>query len=111
MGLPAPLTDPWFEAHFVIERFGRHHPTFQGAHGIWLYCPCGYGKPDKHAHGLLVPFKGAPEHNFGVVSRDRQTKPKWAATGSGMHDLTLMPSVDVGEPSCWHGFITKGIVT
>jgi hypothetical protein len=30
--------------------------------------------------------------------------------GTGLSDLTLSPSVDVGEPSCWHGFIRNGEV-
>jgi len=34
-------------------------------------------------------------------------------SGTGLHDLTLSPSVDVGSKNskCWHGWIKEGNVT
>ena len=110
-----PLTDPWFDAHFIADApdspLGsfRKQTSMTGACGLFLWCPCSYGK-DSGAHRLIVPFTNAPEHNFLIRSRDGLTKPKWTATGTGLADLSCAPSIDVGTPSCWHGYITNGVV-
>jgi hypothetical protein len=38
---------------------------------------------------------------------------RWTMSGTGLHDLTLSPSVDVGSKNskCWHGWIKEGNVT
>lgn len=112
------LTDPWFEAEFYgkvsATGFTRQGSSIDGAQGLFMWCPCGYGT-DK-CHGLIVPFANPrnapllpPDH--GPTSRDGSHHPRWAMSGTELHDLTLSPSVDVGEPSCWHGHITNGEVT
>lgn len=115
----ARLDDPWFEAEFVggAAESGsyRRLPSIDGAQGVFLWCPCAYGN-DQRAHGLIVSFanpRGAPAApgNFGMRARNGGPPPRWQMSGSGLGDLTLAPSVDVGEPSCWHGFIQNGIVT
>lgn len=114
------LVDLWFEAEFygnANERGGfvRQGPSIDGAQGLFLWCPCAYGK-DERAHGLIIPFtnpRNAPElpANHGPVSRnDPSHHPRWFMVGTGLGDLTLSPSVDVGTPSCWHGFISGGEV-
>lgn len=140
MNLPAPLTDPWFEAEFYGEAddkgFRIAHEdgspmTFAEAQGLFLWCPCGYGELDKEGkerypldlslncgrpHGILIPFANPPsgvqlppEH--GPKSRDGSTHPRWTVSGSGLHDLTITPSIAVGsDPECWHGWITNGEV-
>ena len=114
------LTDAWYEAQFG----GRATPTggwhrqgsvIEGAQLIFLWCPCAYGDNER-AHGLIIPFRNprsapVPAHNFGITTRDRKTQPRWLMEGTGLHDLTLSPSVDVGQPSCWHGWIKAGAVT
>ncbi len=118
------LTDPWFEARFygqVSPESSRiAHPngeplTFAESQGLFLFCPCGYGKPDSHAHGLYVPFKNPPSGiplplDHGPVDKDGN-HPRWTVSGSGLADLTLKPSIAVGKPECWHGHITNGEVT
>lgn len=141
MSLPARLTDPWFEATFYGDAQGkslrlRHEDgspmTWGEAQGLFLWCPCGYGLLDKEGkerypldlslnlgrpHGLLVPFLNPPSGvplpvDHGPVSRDKQNHPRWTVAGTGLHDLTLIPSIAVGEvPECWHGFITNGVIT
>jgi uncharacterized protein DUF6527 len=114
----ARLDDPWFEAQFVGNAGASGHrrlSSIDGAQGIFLWCPCAYGN-DARAHGLIVPFanpRGAPvpPHNFGMRARGGGPPPRWQMAGSGIADLSLSPSIDVGEPSCWHGFITNGVVT
>lgn len=121
----AKLNDVWFEAKFIgfIEPDGssyrhRHEDgrdiTFEEAQGILLWCPCGYGDPKYpldggRPHGLLVIFagRGAPD-DFGPFSKDKKSHPRWNVGGSSLNDLTCTPSVAVGNPECWHGFITNG---
>lgn len=114
------LTDPWFEAEFygnaTATGYRRQGAQIEGAQGLVMYCPCCYGKDDG-AHGLIIPFanpRNAPQlpANHGPTARGNPSlHPRWAMSGTGLGDLTLTPSVDVGEPSCWHGFITSGVVT
>jgi hypothetical protein len=121
----APLTDPWFEAEFYGQAtqysYRLQGASIEGAQGLFLWCPCGYGQAQyplsgPRPHGLLVPFanpRNAPalpaEH--GPVGHSGE-HPRWTMAGSGLADLTLAPSVDVGAPqSCWHGFIRNGEVS
>lgn len=123
--MPA-LTDPYFDAWFYGnvtpadsaghgESFHRQE-GIDGAQGLVLYCPCGYGKGDTTAHGLIIPFanpRNAPSvpDNHGPLSRDGSKRPRWTMQGTSLADLTLTPSVDVGKVSCWHGFITNGQIS
>lgn len=133
----ARLIDPWFEAEFYgrltpTSSFWRQGGTIEGAQGLFLWCPCGYGVLDEHGqekypldvslnkgrpHGVIVPFanpRNAPPcpADHGPVSSDGKTHPRWTMTGSGLQDLTLTPSIAVGgAPECWHGYITNGVVT
>lgn len=114
------LTDPWFEAEFYGHvsggGFQRQGAQIDGAQGLFLWCPCAYGR-DQFAHGLIIPFanpRNAPQlpPTHGPTMRGNPSvRPRWTMSGSGLDDLTLTPSVDVGDPSCWHGFVTGGIVT
>jgi hypothetical protein len=117
------LADPWFEAEFYgnvrdgggVHRTSRQGASIDGAQGLVLYCPCGFGKAPEVVHGLWVPFanpRNAPSlpPDHGPIARDKVTHPRWTMTGTGLADLTLTPSIDVGADSCWHGFITAGQV-
>lgn len=113
------LTDPWYEATFIggatPERGYKHLPSIEGAQGLFCWCPCSFGKNDR-AHGCIIPFANprnapVPDHNFGIRARDGVTKTRWQMSGESLSDLTLSPSIDVGEPSCWHGYIKNGEVT
>jgi hypothetical protein len=139
----ALLTDPWFAARFyghVGDRsWWEQNPTtgaplsYGEAQGLFLWCPCGYGKLDKDGaelypldlslkrgrpHGLLVPFGNPPSGvplpaDHGPIGRDGIHRPRWTVSGTSLADLTTTPSIAVGPPNneCWHGFITNGIVT
>jgi len=143
--LPAPLTDPWFDAKFYngANADVSYYSTFDGdpgwnnrpvefaeAQGLILWCPCGYGEKDAagnerfptdlslgkgRPHAILVPFANPPcgiqlPADHGPVGRDGKTRPRWQVAGSGLHDLTTNPSIAVGTPECWHGWIQGGIV-
>lgn len=116
------LTDPWFDATFYGEATAtsyRDLPSMDGAQGVTFWCPCGYGKPEypldgARPHQVQVPFanpRNAPPVPAGHGPGTKGVKPRWVAAGTGLADLTLTPSVNVGAPSCWHGFITNGRVT
>lgn len=118
------LTDPWFEAHFIAGTTARGHhgiDTLDGADGLQLWCPCGYGKPEypldgARPHAILVSFtnpRGCAPAPPEAGSQSRDGGPsRWEIVGgAGLDDLTLKPSIDVGTPSCWHGHITNGEVT
>jgi hypothetical protein len=134
------LIDPWFQAKFYgdVTATGWRHVhedgasmTFAESQGLFLWCPCGFGLLDKagkelypldlslqlgRPHGVLVPFANPPSGvplptDHGPVGRDTKTHPRWTVSGTGLHDLTITPSIAVGEnPECWHGFITAGEV-
>jgi len=121
----ANLTDPWFEAEFygnvTPSGWRRQGPQIEGAQGLFLWCPCGYGKAEYpeaggRPHGLIVPFanpRNAPAlpPNHGPVSSvDGEPHPRWEMHGTGLHDLTIHPSIAVGKPECWHSFIQNGVV-
>ena len=119
------LTDPWFEAEFYGEATVLSHRLqgnkIEGAQGLFLWCPCGYGKKEfpvegARPHGVMIPFanpRNAPElpECHGPTSKDGKHRPRWTMTGTGLEDLTITPSVDVGNNSCWHGFIKNGEVS
>jgi hypothetical protein len=129
------LIDPWFDAEFYGSvkpcdadgRGGswRHQgDVIEGAQGLFLWCPCGFGRPGfppdgARPHGLIIPFsnpRNAPPvpADHGPFGKDKKTRPRWTMSGSCLNDLTLTPSVDVlggkDMASCWHGFITNGEV-
>jgi hypothetical protein len=127
----AKLTDPWFEARFICEASdngGYRHEhvdgsaiTFAESQGIELWCPCGYGKPEfpldgGRPHMVMVPFSNPPcgiacPIKFGPESRDKsKPRPRWSVSGTGLSDLSTAPSIAVGTPECWHGYIAAGEV-
>ena len=73
--------------------------TLAEAQGIRFRCP----NPEYDDFVLCIPFRGR-----GAPS-DENGGHQWDVSGSGMHDLTLSPSVHfVGV---WHGWIRNGEVT
>jgi len=108
------LTDVWFEASFY-----RYTPNgteevqeLMDAQGVFFWCPCGYGKPEfqldgARPHGCMIPFSNP----IFPTEPPPGEGPKWIVSGTGLHDLTLTPSIANAAPTpCWHGFITRGDV-
>lgn len=119
------LTDSWFDAAFIgridpvtlgyssnfDSRQPEHAIPFAEAQALILWCPCGYGHPKYpidggRPHAIIVPFRdrGVPD-NYGPIGRDKKTRPQWGVSGTSLDDLVITPSIDAGEPSCWHGHI------
>lgn len=121
------LTDPWFEAtfygHCLADGGYSRLDSIDGAQGVQLWCPCGYGKPaypleGGRPHAILVPFGNPrnaplcpPGHGPLRTEDPSGPRPRWAMTGMGLADLTCAPSIAVGNPECWHGYISGGEVT
>lgn len=74
------------------------------AEGVRFWCPACKGTD---CHAVLVWFR-----DRGVPCMLVPGPGRWAVSGTGYHDLTLSPSVDLtrSRPSCWHGFVTNGEV-
>lgn len=120
----ARLTNPWFSAGFIRNTTakGTYYGdllNIVGADGVRFWCPCGYGKPEfpidgARPHMVEVSFAnpiGCQPAPADAGSQSRNGGPsRWQMTGTGLDDLTLSPSVAVGPPECWHGYITNGEV-
>jgi hypothetical protein len=116
---------PNLEAHFVkhlpagwaaadgeIYRSGGLHwvDTLGEADGLWFLCPKCFaangGRPGTHAVICWL---------VGKVQDDVRPGPgRWTPTGSGLDDLTFVPSegrshsVALTGGCAWHGFVTNG---
>jgi len=121
--MSTPLADPWFEAKFCKNTTATswtHTAELEGADGVWFWCPCGYGKPEfpldgARPHAIIVTFsnpRGCAVAPPDAGSQSRNGGPsRWTMSGTGLRDLSLQPSIAVGTPECWHGYITNGQVT
>lgn len=81
--------------------------TVAEADQIMFLCPACFAKNhgDVGTHSVLVSFAGRniPDE---AGSRNSQGKPsRWTATGNNLDDLVLTPSILIGLPCQWHGFV------
>ena len=76
--------------------------TLSEAQGVKFGCPDNTGARQE-GYAVCVPFRGrgAPEDENGGI--------QWNVSGTGLHDLTLSPSVNV--VGVWHGWVRNGEVT
>ena len=87
--------------------------TFAEAQGIWFLCPLCFQKlgGSVGCHSVDVSFDGC-----GVLpqqgTHNKEGKPvRWQVSGTGIHDLTTKPSIQLEGGCNWHGWITNGEVT
>lgn len=95
--------------HYDVETGGfAFMPDMDGAQGVWFCCPlCS-------DHYMLCWFTNP--RNAPRVPDDADPKPgRWEASGTGLDDLTLNPSVSLDTPlarehgTCrWHGWVQLG---
>jgi hypothetical protein len=102
------LTD--LEAMFLrveSETSFRVVPSLSEAHGVIFLCPKCFAKNGGNVgtHCVVCWFtdRGVPDVLYPRPGR-------WAVSGAGLKDLTLVPSVHLtGPDGCgWHGFVTNG---
>ena len=93
----------------IDERTDQEDVPFSEAQGVRFLCPKCFAENGNSAvgvHSVICWFRdrGVPD--------DRTPGPaRWPASGTGLDDLTLRPSVLLLGGCGWHGFITKGEVT
>lgn len=90
----------------------RNIPIEQ-AQGLWFLCPKCFAenKGAVGTHACEVSFT-----NRGVLpeqgSHNKKGEPvRWNMSGTGLHDLTLTPSILLEGGCAWHGYITNGEAT
>ncbi len=90
------------------RQYHKDTDSLADAHGLLLLCPlCFERAGTSHVHAVIVPFdeRGCPV----VLMRAPDGKPVyWKASGTGLKDLVLTPSVRPVDGCCWHGFIGSG---
>lgn len=124
-------SDGSYMSHDPFE--GKNAIPLSLAQGLLLWCPCGIDQKDVDGnlrypldlslnkgrpHGCMIVFRNplsgviAPD-NFGPTSRgDKNIHPRWTiVSGDSLSNLTLDPSIAVGNPECWHGWIKNGVVS
>lgn len=92
------------------RQINRKVDTLAEATGMFFLCPGCYAKNGGPVgtHGIIVTFadRGVPDHLGSHGSGGGPSR--WKVSGSGLHDLSTQPSIDVG---CWHAYITNGEAT
>lgn len=102
------LTD--LDATFLrVDADGRSMTTkgvaYADAHGVMFEDPAGHGY-------MCICFFREPAADGTRAPDGMKPGPaRWSRSGSGLHDLTLSPSVFIDPPHGWHGFIRNGDVT
>lgn len=91
--------DPQF-THLGAPGHHRHVDTLAEADAVSFDCPA---CPPWRTHRVGVFFRGR-----GVPADEVPGPGRWEASGTGLDDLTLRPSIAL---DCWHGFVTAGVVT
>jgi hypothetical protein len=79
---------------------------FEAAQGVLLLCPLCFERNggEVGTHTVLIWFadRGIEDH--------WRPLPRWRVSGTGFEDLTLSPSIAIGQPCGWHGFVQGGII-
>lgn len=82
------------------------------AQGVRFLCPKCYvvngGPVGTHCIDVSFAGRGVPA---GHGTRSHGEDRRWAASGTGLSDLTLSPSILVEGGCAWHGHLTQGAVT
>lgn len=108
-----PYTDDDVEERVGPAEYIVYVDTLADADGVWFLCPkCFVVNGGREGtHGVICWF-------VGKVADDVAPKPgRWTPTGSGLHDLTFVPSAGRTQSvlltaGCqWHGFVANGDAT
>jgi hypothetical protein len=85
---------------------------FTGADGVKFLCPKCFaangGAINTHEVHVYFGNSDVPAH-IGKDSNGQTVR--WSASGTGLEDLTLSPSIHVVTGCGWHGFVQNGEVS
>jgi hypothetical protein len=108
-----PYTDDDVEDRVGPAEYIPTVDTIAEADGVWFLCPKCFvanGGP-VGTHGVICWF-------VGKVPDDIDPKPgRWTPTGTGLHDLTFVPSAGRSSSvlltgGCgWHGIVSAGVAS
>jgi len=108
-----PYTDEDIEERTGPAEYIPDVDTLAAADGVWFLCPkcfAANGGP-VGTHGVICWF-------VGKVADDVDPKPgRWTPTGTGLQDLTFVPSAGRSQSvlltgGClWHGYVANGEAT
>jgi hypothetical protein len=105
-----PYTDDDIEERTGPAEYLVDVEDLAAADGVWFLCPQCYGQNSGRAgtHAVICWF-------VGKVPDDVDPKPgRWTPTGTGLSDLTFVPSAGRSQSvlltgGCgWHGFVVNG---
>ena len=91
------MTSP--REHMIIVK------TLAEAQGVMFQCPKCY-KTNGHNCSVTFANRGVPDDQGTHNSKGEPVR--WTVTGTGLHDLTTKPSVQLQGGCNWHGWITNG---
>lgn len=98
------------ESREVDREYIQHVRSLAEAQGVQFLCPLCFaanGGP-VGTHWCSVSFEGRGVAD-GQGSHNRKGEPtRWAASGTGLDDLSLSPSVQIEGGCGWHGHVAGG---
>jgi len=85
----------------------RNVSTVPEASGVMFLCPKCYTKNGGPigTHQVICWFR-----DRGVPDSEIPKPGRWLVSGTSIKNLTLAPSVQLGGPCRWHGFVRDGAI-
>lgn len=101
------------ERRIVTVHYRHEVSSLALAHGIHFLCPkCfiqNHGSVGTHWCEITFEGRGVKPDEGSHDNKGKSTR--WTVTGTGLADLTTLPSILLQGGCNWHGYITKGEVT
>jgi hypothetical protein len=98
------------ERRVVTVHYCKWVETLAEAQGIEFLCPVCFAK-NRGAigtHLCEVSFDGRGVKPGQGSHTEKGLPSRWTVSGTGLADLTLMPSIKLSGGCAWHGYITRG---
>lgn len=97
--------NPHFPASWRIQGYGQV-ATLAEAHGVWFLCPLCFqrNKGSVGTHSVMAGFAGRCPPGSYTQNKSGQDS-RWVASGTGLDDLILSPSIQLEGGCNWHGFV------
>ncbi len=97
--------NPQWSATHIIDCFQIEGVQMSESHGLLFICP--KSRVEGKDHYIQLYFAGSPVPDR-LGKNKKGNAVRWTASGTGLGDLSLQPSI-LEECDCgWHGFVTNG---